>query len=57
MIALGRGSIGRTIANILEGQLTIKEIIFNPADDEVISNMKTLTDSRRSGWRKMQYKA
>jgi len=55
LIALGRGSTGRTIANTLEEQLTMKEIIFNPADGEVISNMKPLTDSRWFGWRKMQY--
>jgi len=55
LIGLGRGSTGRTLANTLEEQLTMKEIIFNPANGEVISNMKPLSDPRWYGWRKMQF--
>lgn len=52
---LGRGSTGRTVANNLTEQLAMREAMSNPAAGQIIQRMKPLTDSRWSGWRKMQF--
>jgi RHS repeat-associated protein len=52
---LGRGSTGRTAANNLNEKLSMEEIKSNPNLGSKISGMAPLSDSRWSGWTKMQY--
>lgn len=50
---LGLGTTGRVIANTLDEQLTMKEILANPALGREI--MQNLSDVRWRGWSKMEY--
>ena len=50
---LGLGSTGRTVANNLVEQMTMKNILNNPTLGKVV--MTGMKDSRWFGWSKMQY--
>jgi len=55
---LGRGSTGRTVANNLNEQLAMKEVMSNPLENATTVPLKNgMTDSRwlgTDGWTKMQ---